>query len=107
MVRSLLIQGMLAGCLAGIAGFVFAWTIGEGPVNRAIAFESYVEYTVHHEEPEEEMVSRTLQSSAGLITGTVIYGVALGGIFSLVFAATYGRLQPFAARGTAALLGCL
>jgi hypothetical protein len=107
MVRALLVRGMLAGLLAGILGFVFAWSVGESPVNSAIAFESYVEYTVHHEEPEEEMVSRPLQSTAGLGTGTLIYGVALGGIFALVFVATYGRLQPFAARGTAALVGGL
>jgi len=98
---------MLAGCLAGVVGFCFAWLVGEAPVNRAMAFESYVEYTVHHEEPEEEMVSRRLQSTAGLGTGTLIYGVALGGIFSLVFVAAYGRLKPFAARGTAAMLGGL
>jgi len=98
---------MLAGLLAGVVGFAFAWLVGESSVDSAIAFESYVEYTVHHEEPEEEMVSRPLQSSAGLGTGTLIYGVALGGIFALVFTAAYGRLWAFPARGTAALLGCL
>lgn len=98
---------MLAGLLAGVLGFIFARQIGEPPVNTAIAFESYVEYTVHNEEPEVELVSRSLQSTAGLGTGTLIYGVALGGMFALVFAAAYGRLGPLAARGTAALLGVL
>jgi len=107
MVRALLVRGLLAGLLAGIVGFCFAWLVGESSVETAISFESYVEYTVHHEEPEDEVVSRQLQSTAGLATGTLIYGVALGGIFALVFAAVYGRLWPFAARGTAALLGCL
>jgi hypothetical protein len=107
MVRALLIRGMLAGLLAGIVGFLFARQLGEPPVNTAIAFESYVEYAVHGEEPEVQLVSRPLQSSAGLGTGTLIYGVALGGVFALVFAATYGRLGPLAARGTAALLGVL
>jgi len=107
MVRTLLIRGMLAGLLAGILGFLFARQLGEPPVDTAIAFESYVEYTVRHEAPEVELVSRPLQSSAGLGTGTLIYGVALGGVFALVFAATYGRLGPLAARGTAAVLGVL
>jgi len=98
---------MLAGCLAGVVGFCFAWLVGEAPVNTAIAFESYVEYTVHHEEPEDEVVSRPLQSTAGLATGTLIYGVALGGIFALVFTAAYGRVWLFGARGTSALLGVL
>lgn len=98
---------MLAGLLAGVLGFLFAHQIGEPPVNTAIAFGDYVEYTVHNEAPEVELVSRSLQSSAGLGTGTLIYGTALGGMFALVFAVAYGRLGALAARGTAALLGCL
>jgi hypothetical protein len=107
MVRALLIRGMLAGLLAGILGFAYAHTLGEGPVDTAIAFESYVEYDLHHQAPEVELVSRDLQSTAGLATGTLLYGVAFGGMFALVFAATYGRMTHFAARGTAALLGLL
>jgi len=107
MVRTLLIRGMLAGLFVGVLGFLFARQLGEPPVNTAIAFDSYVEYTVHNQQPEVELVSRPLQSSAGLGTGTLIYGVALGGVFALVFTATYGRLGPLAARGTAALLGVL
>jgi hypothetical protein len=107
MVGSLLLRGMLAGLLAGILGFVFAHQFGEPSVDTAIAFESYVEYDVHHEEAEPELVSRDLQSTLGLGTGALIYGVALGGIFSLVFAATYGRLGALRARATAALLGLL
>jgi hypothetical protein len=107
MVRALLIRGMLVGVLAGILGFAFAHTFGEGPVDRAIAFESYVEYDVHHEAPEEELVPRDLQSTAGLGTGTLLYGAAFGGMFALVFTATYARMTPFGARGNAALLGVL
>jgi hypothetical protein len=98
---------MLAGLLAGVLGFTFGRVFGEPAVDAAIAFESYVEYDVHHEAPEPELVSRSLQSTAGLGTGTLIYGIALGGMFSLVFAAGYGRLGQLAARGTAALIGVL
>lgn len=98
---------MLAGLAAGVVAFLFAHQVGEPPVNTAIAFESYVEYTVHHEDPEVELVSRPLQSTAGLGTGTLLYGVALGGMFALVFAAAYGRIGPLAARSTAAVLGLL
>src|SRR5919206_1067936 len=107
MVRSLLIRGMLAGLLAGVLGFCFAWVVGERPVDAAIAFEAYVEQAAQHDEHEDEVVNRRLQSTAGLATGTLIYGVAIGGIFALVFAAAYGRLKGLAARGTAALLGVL
>lgn len=108
MVRTLLVQGMLAGLLAGVLGFGFAWTIGEPPVEAAIAFEAHIASAHSHGDgEEEEIVSRPVQSTAGLGTGTLIYGIALGGIFALVFAAAYGRVGPLAARGTAALVGGL
>lgn len=105
MVRALLIRGMLAGLLAGLLGFAYAHQVGEASVETAIAFESYVEYQVHQEAPEVELVGRDLQSTAGLGTGTLLYGTSFGGIFALVFAATYGRIASFGARGTAALIG--
>ena len=107
MVRTLLIRGMLAGLIAGVLGFGVSRIIGEPQVDKAISFESYVEHHVHHDAPEAAMVSRSLQSSAGLGTGALIYGVALGGIFALVFAIAYGRLGPLTARGTAGVLGLL
>ena len=45
MIRALLIRGMLAGLVAGILGFCFAWTIGEAPVEAAIAFEINTQLT--------------------------------------------------------------
>src|SRR5439155_3576026 len=38
------------------------------------------------------IVSRDVQGSVGLLTGAVVYGLSLGGLFSLVFAALYGRV---------------
>src|SRR3954447_6758003 len=107
MVRSLLIRGMLVGLIAGLAAFGFARWKGEPAVRTAIAFESYVEYDVHHETPEANPVSRTVQDSAGLGTGAIVYGVAMGGIFALVFTVAYGRIGLRTAKGTAALLGLL
>ncbi len=93
--------------MAGLAAFGFARWKGEPAVNKAIAFEDYVEYTVHHEAPEAEPVSRALQDSAGLGTGAILYGVAMGGIFALVFSVAYGRIGLRTARGTSAVLGLL
>ncbi len=107
MVRTLLVRGMLAGLLGGLLAFGTAKILGEAQVDKAIAFESYVEYDLHHEPPEAELVSRTLQTSAGLGTGALLYGVAFGGIFALVFAAAYGRIGTLTARGTAGVLGLL
>lgn len=106
MVRSLLLRGMLAGLVAGVFGFAFARFVGEHSVDKAVAFESYVE-SLHHEPHQHEIVSRTVQATAGLGAGALVYGVAFGGIFALVFAISYRRIGPFNARTTAAVLGGL
>jgi hypothetical protein len=99
-VRGLLIRGMLAGLAAGLLAFVFAKVFGEPQVDRAIAFEEA------HTPPSAEapLVSRGMQSTLGLLTGTVVYASALGGVFALVFAAAYGRVGKANPRTTAAVL---
>lgn len=104
MMRTLLIRGLLAGLIAGVCGYAVATTLGEPSVDKAIAFETLV--GDHHDEHVDE-VSRTLQSSAGLGTGALIYGIALGGVFAVVFAAVYGRGGFNSAKPTAAVLGML
>ncbi|MBB3455137.1 protein-S-isoprenylcysteine O-methyltransferase Ste14 [Rhizobium sp. BK313] len=103
MVGRLLLRGMLVGALAGILIFAFAHTFGEPLVDRAIAFEEQAAQAAG-ETPEPEIVSRATQAGLGLFTGIMVYATAVGGLFALVFAFVYGRVSPFGARGTAALL---
>ncbi|MGC1304121.1 MAG: CbtA family protein, partial [Caulobacteraceae bacterium] len=103
MVRGLLIRGMLAGVLAGLLAFVFAWVVGEPQVGLAIAYEDHVR-ELAHQAAEPELVSRAVQSTVGLLTGVVVYGTALGGIFALAFAYAHGRLARTGPRATAAIL---
>jgi len=98
---------MLVGLAAGLLAFGVARVLGEPQVNKAIAFEEYVDANVHHESGEAGPVSRAVQDSGGLGAGAILYGVAFGGLFALVFAAAYGRLGTMTARGTAAVLGLL
>jgi len=104
MARSLLIRGMLAGLAAGLVAFVVARVFGEGAVAQAIAFEG-AHAAAHGEAGEPELVSRGVQSSIGLLTATLVYGVGIGGIFALVFAAMSGRVGGFGARTLAGLIG--
>ncbi|MGW4705030.1 CbtA family protein [Streptomyces sp. NPDC004285] len=118
-VRSLLVRGMLAGLIAGLFAFAVAYAVGEPPVNGSIAVE---EATAAKEAPaahgahaghgggaaaaepaEEEGISRSAQSTFGLATGVLVYGVALGGIASLAFSFVLGRVGRFSPRATAAL----
>jgi predicted cobalt transporter CbtA len=96
MVRSLLIRGMLAGLAAGLLAFAFAKLFGEPQVDKAIAVEGPA--------GEAPLVSRGMQSTLGLLTGTVVYATALGGVFALVFAAAWNRTIKATPRNTAAVL---
>jgi predicted cobalt transporter CbtA len=104
MMRTLLLRGMLAGLVAGLLAFVFATIWGEPQVEHAIGFEELQSRLAGVHEHGEEVVSRDVQSTWGLLVGTCVYGVAIGGIFALVFAGVHGRLSSLPARSTAALL---
>ncbi|MFE0028263.1 CbtA family protein [Amycolatopsis sp. NPDC059021] len=120
MMRTLLVRGMLAGLIAGVLAFVFAYLFGEPSVNAAIGIEESggAAHSHSHDhgagaepatapapaEHEEEVVPRDIQSTLGLFAGVAVYGVAIGGLFSLAFAFVYGRLGTLRPRVTTALL---
>jgi hypothetical protein len=94
MVRALLVRGLIVGALAGVAAFAFALAFGEPQIQRAIDLEP----------AGAALVSRGVQRTVGLLTATVVTGALLGGFFALAFAWAYGRIGPYGARATAALL---
>jgi predicted cobalt transporter CbtA len=104
MTRDLLIRGMIVGILAAILATLFARALAEPQVDLAIAYEaSHSAHEAHNmsgtvpaEEPE--LVSRTTQKGFGLLTALTLYGAAIGGIFSLVFAVVYGRVESIGPR---------
>ncbi|MEU1513606.1 CbtA family protein [Streptomyces sp. NPDC005811] len=100
-VRNLLVRGMLAGLAAGVLALVVAYFLGEPNVDSAIGFE---EAHAPAHEHEVELVSRSLQSTAGLATGVLVYGVAFGGIAALAYCFALGRVGRFGPRATALLL---
>ncbi|MFE9764213.1 CbtA family protein [Streptomyces sp. NPDC005808] len=102
-VRNLLVRGMLAGLGAGVLALIVAYFLGEPSVDSAISFEE-AHASGHDHGHEVELVSRSLQSTAGLATGVLIYGVAFGGIAALAFCFALGRVGRFSARATALLL---
>ncbi|WP_327318654.1 CbtA family protein [Streptomyces sp. NBC_01235] len=100
-VRNLLVRGMLAGLGAGVLALIVAYFLGEPNVDSAIGFEE--SHAPAHEH-EVELVSRSLQSTAGLATGVLVYGVAFGGIAALAYCFALGRVGRFGPRATALLL---
>jgi hypothetical protein len=101
-VSRLLMRGMLAGIVAGVVAFGFARVVGEPQVDAAIAREAPHAHDQHDDGP---VISRTLQRSAGLGTASLLYGVAIGGVFALVFALAHGRIGTYSIRATATVLG--
>jgi hypothetical protein len=100
-VRNLLVRGMLAGLAAGVLALVVAYFLGESRVDAAIAYE---ESHAHHHEHGMEAVTRTMQSTGGLATGVLVYGVAFGGIAALAYCFALGRIGRFGPRASALLL---
>jgi predicted cobalt transporter CbtA len=105
-IRTLLLRGMLVGVIAGLFSFTFARLVGEPQVEKAIAFETTLDHS-RGEMPESEIISRKIQKSVGLLTGVVVYGAAIGGLFGLTFAFAVGRISVTKPRALSALLALL
>lgn len=106
MVRTLLVRGMLAGIIAAVLAFAFAYLFGEPALDGGIAYEDQLAAAAG-EVGGEELVSRSTQSTIGLLVALVIYGVAIGGIFALVYAAAHGRALRLSPRATAGVLAVI
>ena len=105
MVGRLLLRGMFAGLIAGVLAFAVAYVLGEPELDYAIGLEEQRAIAAGETPLDNpEIVSRAVQSTAGLATGILIYGAAIGGIFALVFAFVHGRVTRLGARADAALL---
>lgn len=100
MVGKLLARGMLAGLVAGLLAFVFGKLFAEPAIGTAIGFEDR-----HSHDDGPELVSRATQSGFGLAVAVLVFGVAIGGIYALVFALAHGRIGTRGPRSTAAVLG--
>lgn len=104
MVRTLLVRGMIAGLIGGLLYAVFAYVFGEPSIEAAIAFEDQVAAAAGDTAAGEGPVSRGIQSTLGLLVAAVVFGVATGGVFALVYASIYGRVGRLSPRATAALM---
>jgi predicted cobalt transporter CbtA len=110
MTKDLLWRGMLAGILAALLATLFGRAFAEPQIDLAIGYEHSHEAMQHPMAmppgggEEVELVSRDTQKGWGLLTALALYGAAVGGIFSLVFAYGYGRFTTLGPRSFALLL---
>jgi predicted cobalt transporter CbtA len=103
--RSFLVRGLLAGLFAGLVAFGVAYLVGEPTINAAIAIEEsggLGDHHAHHagaSQPAASEVPRALQSTAGLLTGTILAGATLGGLLGVLSALALGRFGSLGVRG--------
>lgn len=106
-----LARGLLAGLIAGLVAFGVAFVLGEPSLDSAISLENPGS-SAHSDaasgstgasmddEAGTTVVPRVLQSTLGLLTGTVVIGLALGGLSGIVSAVFMGRLGWLSPRAT-------
>ena len=112
--RSFLIRGLLAGLFAGLIAFGVAYVAGEPAINAAIAIEesgALAEHHAHHTPGDDNSgaaeVPRLLQSTLGLLTGTLVAGVTLGGLLGVLSALALGRFGRLGVRGVSLSLAAI
>lgn len=94
MVWTLVARGLVVGVLAGLLAGAFAFVVGEPLVQDAIDIEeagsahASLQFIPAH--ISDWAVSRD-QQRGGLFLATALYGVAVGGVFGVIFATLLGR----------------
>ena len=103
MEKQIIGRGLLAGALAGVLAFIFARIFVEPVIDRAIGYEDGV--GAAHEAMEHgghehgaEVFTRGMQANIGMGFGVLAFSVAMGALFAVVFAVTYGRVGNVSAR---------
>lgn len=92
MEKRLIVRGVLAGAVGAVLAFVFARLFAEPVIGRAIDFEAAHEHG-------GELFSRGVQGNAGLGFGVLVFGVAMGALFAVLFCVAYPRSRDSAAQG--------
>lgn len=105
--KRLIGSGLLAGAIGAVQAFAFARLCAEPVIGRAIAFEdgradALDAHGVH--EHGAELFSRGVQSNAGLGFGVLIFGLAMGALFGVVFCLVVPGAGDVAPRGLSLLL---
>lgn len=111
MEKRLIGRGLLAGAIAAVLAFIFARVCAEPVIARAIAFEdgrtdAENAHGVH--EHGAELFTRGVQANPGLGFGVLIFGLAMGALFAVLFCVVYaratGRAESLAPRQLSLLL---
>jgi predicted cobalt transporter CbtA len=105
--KRLIARGLLAGAVAAVLAFLFARLCAEPVIGRAIAFEdgrtdAENAHGVH--EHGAELFTRGVQANVGLGFGVLIFGVAMGALFGVLFCVVSARTKDIGPRALSVIL---
>lgn len=109
MEKQIIWRGLLAGAVAGVLAFIFARIFVEPQIDLAIGYEDGVGSahealevaagTAAHSHGEEGGgFTRAVQMNIGMGLGVLLFSLAIGALFAVVFAVAYGRVGNISAR---------
>ncbi|PRC45966.1 cobalt transporter [Mycobacterium sp. ITM-2017-0098] len=108
MEKQIIGRGLLAGAVAGVLAFVFARIFVEPQIQLAIGYEDGIgaahEAMEHaagaagHSHGDGGGFTRAVQMNIGMGLGVLLFSLAIGALFAVVYAVTYGRVGDISAR---------
>jgi hypothetical protein len=109
MEKQIIWRGLLAGALAGVLSFIFSRIFLEPVIDKAIGYEDGIGAARealsgaaaghdHGGEGGFEGFTRAVQMNIGMGFGVLLFSVAIGAIFAVIFAVAYGRVGDISAR---------
>jgi hypothetical protein len=107
-------RGLLLGVLGGLLSFLYARALAEPIIARAIDYESGRDDAMADlaraagltpEPGGPDIFSRSIQANVGIGFGMLLFGLAMGGIFAVVYCVAIGRVGTLSARTTALVVG--
>jgi putative cobalt transporter subunit CbtA len=109
MEKKLIRRGVLVGALAGLLAFVFARIFAEPQIDAAInygngrdAAQAVLDKAAGPAGPD--IFSRTIQANLGIGAGMILFGIAMGALFAVVYAVCLGRVGNLRPRTLALLV---
>lgn len=113
MEKRLILRGLMAGAIAGLLAFVFARIFAEPQISKAIDYENGRDAAqaaldkaagLPAEAAGPDLFSRTVQADVGIGVGLVLFGMAMGAMFAVVYTVYLGRVGGLRARNLALLV---
>jgi hypothetical protein len=109
MEKQIIGRGLLAGALAGVLAFVFARIFLEPVIELAIGYEDGIGAAHealetaagaagHSHGEEGGGFTRAIQMNIGMGLGVLLFSIAIGALFAVVFAVAYGRVGNVSAK---------